>query len=115
MQTADIDNTIDSILKSLSMSARSRFKSRYTEAKAELKKFEATMKKNLRRYTLALAEEELTKEQYKQLVADDIRLAEMKSITQAGITLVEIQKYKEAALKKILKVVFEEVLPEPKD
>lgn len=115
MQQTDIETAIDDIMNSLSMSARSRFKKRYTEAKEELKKFEAAMKKNLRRYTLALADEELSREQFKQLVADDVRLAEMKGITQAGITLIEVQKFKEASIKKIFKVVLEEVLPEPKD
>lgn len=70
------------------------------------------MKKNLRRYTLALADGELTQTQFKQLVADDIRLAEMKGITQAGITAVELEKFKSAALKKILVITFDTILPE---
>ena len=112
MQKEDIETKVDEIMKRLSLSARGRFKKRYMEAKEELKKFEATMKKNLRKYTLALSDGELTQAQYKQLVADDIRLAEMKGLTQAGITAVEMQKFKTAALSKILEMTLDTILPE---
>jgi len=111
MRKEDIENAVDGILTSLTRSAKSRFKDRYEAARKELEKFKERMKSDLVRYTEALADGELTKAQFKQLIGDNLRLAEMKGLTQAGITAAEVDKYKVAALKKIVSTTFKVVLP----
>jgi hypothetical protein len=111
MRRDTIETAVDGLIKSLTRSAKIRFKDRYEAAKKELEKFKERMKDDLVRYTEALADGDLTKEQFKQLVADNMRLLEMKGLTQAGLTAVEVDKYKAASMKKILSTTFNEVLP----
>ena len=111
MRKDHIETAVDGLLQSLTRSAKVRFKGRYEAAKKELDKFKDKMKKDLARYTEALADGDLTKEQFQQLVADNMRLLEMKGLTQAGLTAIEVDKYKAASMKKILSTTFNEILP----
>ncbi|MBK9337300.1 MAG: hypothetical protein IPM98_12275 [Lewinellaceae bacterium] len=112
MLKQEIDDLTDSILKSLTRSAKVRFKERYAAARAELEQFNRQVKSDLANYTLALDNGDLTPGQFKQLVGDNLRLAEMKGLTQAGISVAEMDAYKSAALRKIVSTTLKVVVPE---
>lgn len=112
MLKQEIDDLTDDILKSLTRSAKLRFKDRYAAAKADLEKFNQQVKEDLANYTLALDNGDLTAKQFKQLIGDNVRLAEMKGLTHAGIGTAEVDAYKTAALRKIVSTTLKVVLPE---
>jgi hypothetical protein len=107
----EITKAVEKLLKSLTRSAQSRFRERYQGIKTELDAFKDTMKSNLIGYTEAMANGELTEEQFKSLLADDMHLLEMKGLTQAGITAAEADRFIAASFKKIVHVIITVVLP----
>ena len=111
MPNQDLEKILKDIFRRLKISASQRFKARYTDAKKDLKHFEESTKEDLRRFTTALADGDLTKKQFTELVGNNMRLLELKGLTQAGITVVEIDKFRHAALDIVLKTVLDKLLP----
>jgi hypothetical protein len=111
MVTDIIVKSAEAIFNSVILSAKKRFKDRYAEVKAELDQFQETIKANVINYTQARLEGKLTDEELRQLVSDDVRLAAMKGLTEAGITAVQVEDFRNMVISKVLTTLIEVLIP----
>jgi hypothetical protein len=111
MVTDIIVKSAEAIFNSVILSAKKRFKDRYAEVKAELDQFQETIKANVINYTQARLEGKLTDDELRQLVSDDVRLAAMKGLTEAGITAVQVEDFRNMVISKVLTTLIEVLIP----
>ena len=67
-------------------------------------------KENLKEWTLALTDGKIDGEFFGWLVASQLKIAEMKLLTQTGIGLIKIEKFKDAVKHIVVDTVLTRVL-----
>jgi hypothetical protein len=111
MANEAIDKAVRDIFNRIRASARRRFKERFDAAKADITAMKNLMEADLRRLTALRLRNEINKSEFNELMSDKIRLAEMAALTQAGIALIEVDKFRHAVIDIALKVVFDRLIP----
>jgi len=110
MAKSEYDTIFKDLMKRLKSMARRRFQEVYDHAKADLKEFEQEKKAKMVQLLEDLHKGDLSKSEFEELMGNHVRLAQMTAITNAGIALVEIDKFRQAATDLISRVVFDKLL-----
>jgi hypothetical protein len=80
-------------------------------AKDDAKAFLQQSEDNLRRWTRQLALNELSKDEFEELVRGQAEVAEMAALTQAGITAARIQRFRDALINLVIDAAFKTFIP----
>ncbi len=91
--------------------ARRRFRDRAAAAKADMVALKATIETDSKRLIGRRLNNELTDSELKELLGDQLRLAQLAALTQAGLTLVELDKFRRMVIDIGLKFAFDRLLP----
>ena len=111
MDREEIKAGFGEMFNTILKSAKNRFKKRHLEIKDELEKFKNKSYADIDIYSQQLSAGLLSESQYRQLISDNMIILQMKSLTQAGISAIELDKFSRYILNKILKFTFSVVLP----
>lgn len=105
------DDFFSEILNGVKGLATGELKNFATAAKSDAQAFLETSKENLRRRTRLLADGQLTKEEFEDLLAGDAEVAQMFALTQAGISAARIQRFRDGLINLVIDTAFKKFLP----
>ncbi len=77
------------------------------EAKQDSDAFLNKLKDDLRKWTLQLANNELSKQDFKDLVQAKEALAEIHALTQKGITLARLERFRSGLIELVINTAFD--------
>src|SRR5438128_942246 len=80
-------------------------------SKDDAKAFLQQSEDNLRRWTRQLALNELSKDEFEELVRGQADVAAMVALTQAGITAARIQRFRDALINLVIDAAFKTFIP----
>jgi hypothetical protein len=98
----DFKEITEEILKEIESLAEGTFKKHKDKALKDGKVFLNKIEDDLERLSNLLAKRELTAEEFKWLVRSKKDLAEMALLKQAGLALVQIDKFKDSLLNLVI-------------
>lgn len=109
--TERVDKVVADAFKSIAASGRRRFKDRFEAAKSDIANLKNTIEADIKRLGAERLRGRISEEEFGELVGDKMRLIEMAALTQAGVTMAELEKFRKAALDLLVKVVFDKLIP----
>lgn len=86
--------------------AREMFDGLEADALADTKAFLGKTKKDLQRWTKLLAARQLTHQDFRDLVKAKAALAEMHALTQAGIVLTKLERFRTGLVDLVIDTAF---------
>lgn len=111
MKDAILERAVKDVFNRIYASARRSFKDRFEAAKTDMRHLKDTLEDDVRQYTALRLDNKLTKSEMEELLGDKLRLASMAALTQTGLTLVEVDKFRHAVVKIAVDFVFDRLLP----
>lgn len=105
MTNEDFQLIIDKLRDEVIKLAMATFNDYKNEAKADALKLIEEMKVKLKKWTLQLANGELSKDDFEFLVLGQKELVEMKALKQAGVALIKADEFKNSLLNLVTKTI----------
>ena len=105
----DFNEIFKSLETDVELLAKSSVKKYSKEALQDGKKFLNESKDNLKRWTLLLADQKLSTQDYEWLVLSQKDLAQMQALKQAGLSLGRVEQFKNSLLNIVVDTVFDKV------
>ena len=81
------------------------------QAQSDARSFLRQAKEDLRRWTRELRDNELTKAEFTDLVKGQKDLAKLAALTQAGLALAALQRFRDGLMKLVIDTAFKTFLP----
>jgi hypothetical protein len=97
----------DTVLKGAKGLAKNSFGGFVDETAKDTQAFLDKVQADLQRWTKLLANGKLTKEDFRDLVQAKKALAEIRALTQAGITLVKIERFRSDLINLVIDSAFD--------
>jgi len=107
---ADFNLFWDTLVKEIGSLAKTQLPAFWNAAEQDGKAFLNTSKKKLEKWTEQLANGELSKADFKFLVKGLKDLAEMEALKQAGLALIQVDRFKSAVIDTIVGTAFKILL-----
>lgn len=107
---ADFNEILNTLKEQIVDLAKGTLRKYRDEAIADGKLLLETMKEDLKRWTVMLAEDKLTTEDFEWLVNAQKDTIKMEGLKQAGLALVRIDQFKNSLLNLFVDVIFDIVL-----
>jgi len=108
---ANFDSFIDVVKDGIGDLAKETLKSAIEQAKDDAEAFLKRSANDLKRWTGMLATGELSKDEFESLVKGLKALAKMHALTQAGISIARINRFRNAVINLVLNAAFDTFLP----
>ena len=105
---SDFESAIISGAKGLAQGTLTGF---VTEAENDAKSFLTQAAADLQQWTSQLQAGQLTQDDFTDLVNGDKDLARLDALTQAGIALAEVQRFRDALINLVINAAFTAFLP----
>ena len=102
----DYEKELKLLLEKLIELAQKSFKNYKGQAKKEMEAFYKATKGDLKRWTIELANGQLSREEFENLIKGQKSLLEMKLLQQAGVSLITIQEFRDSAIQLITNTLF---------
>lgn len=102
----DFDKIFNDLKEGITTLAKTTVKNYAKEAVADAKQFVLESEEKLKRWTLLLADKQLTSEDFEWLVMSQKDLAKMEALKQSGLALVRIDAFRVSLLNLIIDTVF---------
>ena len=104
---ADFDEFLDVLKKNIEELAEKSWKDYRQAAIDDGEEFLNQCKEDLRRWTKLLAEGQLTQDDFEWLIQSQKDLAEVKALTQAGLTLIRLDRFRNALIDLVIETAFD--------
>ncbi len=104
---SNFDNFVDIVETGVKDLAKKTLKGFKDEAVSDSKAFLDTSKADLKRWTKLLSKNELSHDDFEWLVVGRKDVAELHALKQAGLTLVRLDRFKNALLDLIIDTAFD--------
>jgi hypothetical protein len=101
-----IDDFMEKIMFIIGQEAREKFGGRIIEANNDAAKFIEKTKTDINRWFELLQSSDLNKEEFIWLVKSKKDLLEMNALKQSGLSLVEVEEFRDSILYSLIKVAF---------
>ncbi len=103
---AKFDDYINAILEGAKGLARDIFDGFEDQAKEDAEAFAKKAEVDLMRWTKQLADEKLTRQDFRDLVQAKEALAEIHALTQAGIALTKLERFRRGLINLVIDKAF---------
>ncbi len=101
------DAFIDAVLEGAKVLAKDSLHGYQSQAAKDAKAFLKKAEADLKRWTKLLASGELTEQDFRDLVQAKEALAEIHALTQAGIALAELERFRSGLIELVVDKAFE--------
>ncbi len=101
------DDFINAVLEGAKQLAKENLNGFQDQAKKDAQAFTTKVEVDLRRWTKLLAEKKLTKQDFSDLVQAKKALAEIHALTQAGIALAKLERFRTGLINLVIDKAFE--------
>jgi len=101
------DDFISAVLEGAKDLAKDIFNGFEDQVKEDAKAFTKKTEADLRRWTKLLADKKLTKQDFGDLVQAKKALAEIHALTQAGISLTKLERFRSGLINLVIDKAFE--------
>lgn len=101
------DDFVNAVIEGTQDLAKAIFNGFENQAKEDAKAFANKAKADLKRWTELLAEKKLTKQDFVDLVLAKKDLAEIHALTQAGVALAKIERFRSGLIQLVIDKAFE--------
>lgn len=102
----NIDEILKEIKNELVQLFADNFKSLSSESKKDLNEFLSESEEKLKRWTVLLLEEKITKEEFEWLLKSQKDILILASLKEAGISKIKLSNFKNQVISTIIKTVF---------
>ena len=106
----NIDEILKQIKSELTQLFTDNFKNLSNESKKDLNKFLIESEEKLKRWSVLLLEEKITKEEFEWLVKSQKDTLLLTSLKEAGISKIKLSNFKNQVISTIIKTVFGVIL-----
>lgn len=101
------DDFVEAVLEGAKELAKEIFNGFEGQAKEDAKAFVTKAKTDLKRWTKLLADKKLTEQDFGDLVQAKKALAEIHALTQAGIVLTKLERFRSGLINLVIDKAFE--------
>lgn len=104
------DDFLDAVRTGVGSLAKDTLKGAVNQAKADAEAFLKRSEEDLKRWTKLLATGELSKDEFEGLVKGLKSLAKMHALTLAGISIIKINRFRNAVINLVIDAAFKAFL-----
>lgn len=106
----NIDEILKEIKNELVQLFADNFKSLSSESKKDLNEFLTGSEEKIKRWTVLLLEEKITKEEFEWLVKSQKDILILASLKEAGISKIKLSNFKNQVISTIIKTVLTSII-----
>ena|ERR1700730_6795185 len=103
---SDFDAFLEAVKNGVTNLAKQTLKDGVDDAKADLNDFEIKAKEDWKRWTVALANGQMSQSDFEGLLKGQAALAQMEALTAAGIAAARIQRFRDAVINIVIDSAF---------
>lgn len=105
------DDFISDVVSGAKNFARQNLKDFVAQAEGDSRDFLTKSRAELQKWTAQLAKGQITKEMFENLVQGEKDLAEMHALTEAGVALATLQRFRDKLIDLVIDAAFNRFLP----